>query len=387
MIFKIMPPVKSFHGVDYNENKQKQGSATKVYFENFGHLHLQDITTKEQFKEYLKNYSACNKRIIKPQFHAILSCQGNTHSYEELKQMSIQIMHGLGYKETPILIYEHHDTRNNHVHIVTSRVDIDGKKIPDYNEGKRAQVILNNLLELNPKQEFENDLDISLKYNINSVAQFLLLMERAGYKKSEQGNEFIFHKYGERQGSLNKDLVSQKIEQDKTVERNTAKIKALIYKYRNQYPSAIEVKEPFIHTSAPKIFESELTNYLYKNFGLEFIFFSSKGHDQPYGYTVLDHKNNIAYKGSEIMNLEQLQQSVKVEDNIQILDRNVESLAAKQVNEIVPEPSDTITESATNSETLDILDVIIDTGLKDNEAYSQKLSGSKTPKRKSGRSR
>jgi relaxase-like protein len=387
MIFKIMPPVQSFHGIDYNENKQKQGSATKVYFENFGHLHLQDIITKKQFKEYLENYSASNKRIIKPQFHAVLSCQGNTHSYEELKKMSIQIMHGLGYKETPILIYEHHDTSNNHVHIVTSRVDIDGKKIPDYNEGKRAQVILNNLLELNSKQQYENDLQKSLQYNINSVAQFLLLMERAGYKKSEQANEFIFHKYGERQGSVNKDLVSQKIEQDKTVERNTAKIKALIYKYRSQYTSKVEVKEPFIHTSAPKVFESELTNYLHKNFGLEFIFFCSKGHDQPYGYTVLDHKNNIAYKGSEIMNLEQLQQPVKVENNTHTLDRSIENSAMKQANEVVPEPSDTITESATNSETLDILDAIIDTGLKDNEAYSQKLSGSKTPKRKSGRSR
>jgi hypothetical protein len=387
MIFKIMPPVQSFHGVDYNENKQKQGSATKVYFENFGHLHLQDIITKRQFKEYLENYSACNKRIIKPQFHAILSCQGNTHSYEELKQMSIQIMHGLGYKETPILIYEHHDTRNNHVHIVTSRVDIDGKKIPDYNEGKRAQVILNELVALNPKQEFENDLGKSLQYNINSVAQFLLLMERAGYKKSEQGNEFIFHKYGERQGTIKKDLINQKIEQDKTVERNTAKIKALIYKYRNQYTSAIEIKDPFIHTSAPKTFHSALTDYLHKNFGLEFIFFCSKGHDQPYGYTILDNKNNIAYKGSEIMKLEQLQQPVRVEDNVHILDRSIDNLTAEQANRKVPEPSDTVSESVANSDMPDIWDAIIDTGLKDNEAYSQKLSGNKTPKRKSGRLR
>ena len=37
LVFKIFAPGASFHGTDYNEKKQRQGSADLVYFENFGH--------------------------------------------------------------------------------------------------------------------------------------------------------------------------------------------------------------------------------------------------------------------------------------------------------------------------------------------------------------
>src|SRR6202012_182587 len=163
MIFKILPPAASFHGIEYNEKKQKTGKAATIYWNHFGYLHGQNSVTKEELKKYLKDYSARNTRIQKPQFHAVLSCQGNTHSFEELKDLSIQIMQQLGYKEIPMLIYEHRDTNNNHVHIITSRVGIDGKKISDHNEGKRSHTILNNLLKLNPSQLFEEDLRTALQ--------------------------------------------------------------------------------------------------------------------------------------------------------------------------------------------------------------------------------
>lgn len=51
LVFRIMKPATTFHGVDYNERKQKKGNAELVYFENFGPLQLgRESITREEFK-------------------------------------------------------------------------------------------------------------------------------------------------------------------------------------------------------------------------------------------------------------------------------------------------------------------------------------------------
>src|SRR3954453_15951853 len=95
------------------------------------------------------------------------------------------MMKRLGYGDNPILIYEHRDTKNNHIHIVSSRVGPDGKKIDHNLEGVRANQILNELLKNDPKQSFTNDLNHALSFNFSSVAQFALLVEQQGYKHKQ----------------------------------------------------------------------------------------------------------------------------------------------------------------------------------------------------------
>ena len=144
----------NFSAVNYNEKKVKEGTAGLVHFENFGNLQDKKEITKEEFKMYLKEYSARNTKIKNPVFHATCSCKGQELNHEQLKGIALEIMENLGYKENPVLIYEHHDTKNNHIHIVTSRVGEDGKKIKDSFEGKRANQFLNAILKREPHQEF-----------------------------------------------------------------------------------------------------------------------------------------------------------------------------------------------------------------------------------------
>ena len=128
-IFKIMTATGSnFSAVNYNEKKVKEGTAGLVHFENFGNLQDKKEITKEEFKMYLKEYSAQNTKIKNPVFHATCSCKGQELNHEQLKEIALEIMENLGYKENPVLIYEYDDTSNNHIHIVTSRVGEDGKK-------------------------------------------------------------------------------------------------------------------------------------------------------------------------------------------------------------------------------------------------------------------
>ncbi|MFT4092720.1 MAG: relaxase/mobilization nuclease domain-containing protein [Niabella sp.] len=88
------------------------------------------------------------------QFHAILSCKGKTYSFDQLKSYALEIMDSLGYDKTPIAMYGHSDTDNLHLHIVTTRIGPDGKKIPYHFEGKRANDAVAQILNTDKRQQF-----------------------------------------------------------------------------------------------------------------------------------------------------------------------------------------------------------------------------------------
>jgi hypothetical protein len=306
-IFKIMSAAGgNFNAVDYNEKKVKQGMAGLVFFENLGSLQDRTEISKEEFKKYLRDYSARNAKIKNPVFHATCSCRGKELDHEELKNIALEVMQQLGYAENPILIYEHHDTKNNHIHIVSSRVGVNGKKIKDNFEGKRANHYLNAILNREPHQEFNNHLTKALTYKFGTYAQFALLMELDGYKAQKKDNQFLFFKHGEKQGCIALSDLDEKINIDQSSEKKVNQIKALIYKYRNQYSGKLRCNHDHKFTTEPKKFESDLTNFLKQKFGYDFIFFSGKEKEMPYGYVLIDHKKREVYKGSDLLALKVL---------------------------------------------------------------------------------
>ena len=215
-------------------------------------------------------------------------------------------MSGLGYEENPILIYEHHDTSNNHVHIVSSRVGINGKKIKDNFEGKRANHFLNAILNREPHQEFNQHLNSALAYKFGTHAQFALLMEINGYKAQKTKDQFLFFKHGEKQGSVSFSDLDKKIAITEKSWKNINQIKAIIYKYRKQYSGKLRSNHDHKFTTEPTKFESDLTNFLKQKFGFDFIFFSGKNKEMHYGYVLIDHNRREVYKGSDLLKLELL---------------------------------------------------------------------------------
>lgn len=307
LFFKIFAASQSFHGVDYNEKKQKKENASLIHFENFGHLQNKSTISKEEFKEYFTLYSKRNKRIRLPQFHAVLSCKGNEFNSGQLKDYAVEIMNRLGYEGNPILIYEHTDTSNHHVHIVTSRVDKKGKKINDAFEKKRANNILSEILQLNTKEEFSRDLASSLLYQYTTEKQFLLLMELKGYKAklNIQSNSFDFYKHGQMQGTVAASDIIRNISTENIQNPDKKKIYSIIRYYKDKYstePIESTCKKPYPQQK----YETTLTNHLKKTFGWEFVFFRSGHHDKPYGYVIIDHAAHKVYKGNEVMKLQEL---------------------------------------------------------------------------------
>jgi hypothetical protein len=306
----IGKPAKSFAAVNYNGKKvDKKKTAKLIHFENFGYLQDREIISSKEFKNYLEKYSARNSFIKKPQFHGILSSKGRLHNFEELKKAALEMMFQLGYEGNPILIYEHNDTGNNHVHIVSSRVDIYGNKIKDSHEKRRAMSILNKIQEIKPELEWERDLEKVFTYSVETVAQSLLLFELRGYQVKNIEDGYEFYKYGKLQGKVLEARLADLIKAE-NIERNKGKLKmrAIIQKYLLQYNGELKKRDDLTKVSDKEEFRSGLTEFLSKRFGWEFVFFVAKGKDFPYGYAVIDHKSRMVHKGSEIMKLSEMVQ-------------------------------------------------------------------------------
>jgi hypothetical protein len=362
LIFKIFDPSETFHGVDYNERKQQREDAKLIHFENFGHLQNKSVISRAEFKEYFTLYSQRNKRVKLPQFHAVISCKGTSFTVEQLKNHALDIMQKLGYGGNPILLYEHSDTVNRHVHIVTSRIEKQGKKINDSFEKQRANNILSEILNLNTQEQFERDLASCLLYKCSTEKQFLLLMELKGYRvklnaSENQFKNFYFYKHGKMQGSYNSPPTPRRGDfgRDTPLESNRGRMYSIIKYYKEKYSVEQQIDEHKKKYSGQK-YTTPLTEHLKKTFGWEFVFFKSGNHEKPYGYVIIDHKNRQVYKGNEVMKLHELLNIDKT--NTAGIRSTTENKALLNLDSIAPATVPTVpnvptTTTATTTETLD----------------------------------
>ena len=182
MIATILPSSSTFHTVEYNERKVAKGVAELLEMKNFGTI-LREDHTPEQLQKYLTKYSAANERIRNTQFHVAISCRGHEYSQEQLLDIAHQYLHEMGYDDEgqPLLIYAHHDTDNNHLHIVTSRVDPNGHKINHCHERIRSQEAINKIIDEDEQLRADLYLKEALDYCFESLTQFRAIMQSSGY--------------------------------------------------------------------------------------------------------------------------------------------------------------------------------------------------------------
>jgi hypothetical protein len=313
MIFKILKSSGNFHGIDYNEKKVAQQAAGHLYHENFGYLQNTDKINKVDFQNYLVKYSSSNARVKKPQFHATLSAKGKEHSFEELKEAALQIMYELGYRGNPILIYSHSDTENNHIHIISSRVDLNGKKIRDNKEGIKAVAILNKILGIDHDIELNAALGFAQSYSCATLPQFAWLVESKGFKAVRANDGYSFHKSGKKIGSLPFNQIKLETKTSIGNKKRINQIRAIIHKYKNEYSPGPPLRET-LFTDRRKS-SDDFTCYLKNHLNIEFAFFKGT-QGKTYGYSIIDHREKIVFKGSDIMKMEKLfeVQSVKIEN-------------------------------------------------------------------------
>ena len=80
----------------------------------------------------------------------VFHCSLNPHPDEKLSdellvQIAKEYMEALGYGKQPYIVFKHNDIAREHIHIVSLRIDGNGKKVNDKFEGKRSKKITDAL--------------------------------------------------------------------------------------------------------------------------------------------------------------------------------------------------------------------------------------------------
>lgn len=308
MTVKILSSTSSFNGVSYNTNKTQTAKGELMKFKNFGYLQHSSNVTPEEMKTFLKAHSNRNKQVKGKQFHAVISCKEREYTKIELTKIAEEWLDKMGYGANPYLIVFHSDTKNNHVHMVSSRIGTDGRKIKDNMERVRGQKAINEIMNRDVHRECQQTINDLESYSFSTVSQAKLFLENRGYSLKEEQDALKLYKYGIFQGQIPQLQIAGKLSAYTTDKQRQTQLKAIIEKYLKVYNSEPSpVYEPVKGNRIGRQigYRSEMSDYLKAKFGLEFIYHGKKGKD-PYGYTIIDHKAKIIFKGSEIYPLKKL---------------------------------------------------------------------------------
>ena len=289
MIATILPGSSNFHAVGYNERKVAKGVARMLEMQNFGALGTFGKPTPEELVTYLQEYTSRNTRIQKAQFHVAFSCKGHEMTEVELLDFAHRYLSEMGYGEEgqPLLVYSHYDTDNTHLHIVTSRIAPDGKKILHGHERRRSQEVIDRILGNDRKQKVEQDLNAAKQYTFSSFTQFKAIMTSMGYE-AYQKDGTVFVKHG---GKVQKKLPLSDIE--------ALYNKGYYNRARNRQLRSILKKYRDVNSN-----KEELQKELKTKFGIDIVFFGKK--DAAYGYILVDHANKTVIHGARVLAIDEL---------------------------------------------------------------------------------
>jgi len=300
MIVKILSSAASFSGVRYNTDKIQNRKGELIHASGFSPLSALGEIKPSDYVNYLKMVSSLNKRVSKPQFHAVISCKGYEHGKVYLRELAISWMEKMGYKDNPYLVVFHSDTQNNHVHLVSTRVDKNGKKISATFEKVRAVRFINELIDPDIHLKVEADVKDALAFQYANLAQFRLILESRGYQLIEETDKLKIIKNAQALQELSIPSVLIKIKNNVVDEKRIRQLKAIFAKY-----SAVWDTNLVYEGNQNEKFSSVFTENLKKHFGIEIICHAKNGLP-PYGYSIIDNSSKSVLKGSQVMGLKEI---------------------------------------------------------------------------------
>ena len=145
MIAKISATENLGGALGYNFKKVEKGEANillaaELYQSKEGRYTMEDVLAD---MEALIPKNCRTKKMV---FH----CSLNPHpdeklSDETLTKIAKEYMKALGYGKQPYIVFRHNDIAREHIHIVSLRIDGEGKKINDKFEKRRSKKITDAL--------------------------------------------------------------------------------------------------------------------------------------------------------------------------------------------------------------------------------------------------
>lgn len=135
MVAKITTPNSISKALNYNEKKVQKGSAECLYAGNF----LKDVKELNFYKKlnHFNRLIDLNTRAKTNTLHISLNFDPSEKiGKEKLVQIATTYMDKIGFGNQPYLVYEHHDAGHPHIHIVTTSIQENGKRIVTQNIGR-----------------------------------------------------------------------------------------------------------------------------------------------------------------------------------------------------------------------------------------------------------
>lgn len=145
MVAKINIGSNLYGALAYNQEKVDEGlgkilGSNLVFEPTDGQFNV--LECMEDFIQFVPAHF----RTEKPVFHVSLNPHPDDQlSDNQLADIGREYMEKLGYGNQPYLIFKHEDIGREHLHIVSLRVDSEGKKIDDYKEHERSKEITEQL--------------------------------------------------------------------------------------------------------------------------------------------------------------------------------------------------------------------------------------------------
>ncbi|MGO1245489.1 MAG: conjugal transfer protein MobB [Sphingobacteriaceae bacterium] len=156
MIAKIGKGSKMYGAILYNQQKVEKENGAVLLLNKIPDT-IDGKYSTQYFNKCFEPYLSANIKTEKTVRHISLNPDpADKVSDEQFTDMAQEYMNRMGYGNQPYIVFKHTDIDRTHIHIVSTCVGIDGKKIPDDYDHPRSMAICR---------------DLETKYNLNKATE------------------------------------------------------------------------------------------------------------------------------------------------------------------------------------------------------------------------
>lgn len=310
MIVKLFTTSVGFSAIRYNMDKVHAGDAELLCKRNLELLDLYSALRTVDLEHYFGALASLNPTSRFDQFHAVLSIRGTDIHKNAFLTVAEKWLAEMGYARQPYLVFFHTDTKNRHLHIVSTDVRPDGTKISDSFDRVRAITHLNRLCGIDEAEGFRKDISRLLDYRCSSTFQLRILFEKSGYRFFLHNQQFLIRRYGKTFLRLPSAGLQRSLQASVRDDKRAAEIRTLITGALGLHSGRTF---PVYQASAGrgkkkiKAFRSDLADFLFSAAGLEICYLFSS--TVVNGFILIDHKQRQLFDSWQIMELSRITSS------------------------------------------------------------------------------
>ena len=318
--------ILSYNQIKVDDDKGKVIFAQKMIENADGSFDMH--TCLNSFEPYI----LANKRTEKPILHISINPDPKDRlSDEQLSEIAQTYMQKMGYGDQPFIVYKHEDIERTHIHIVSVRVDENGRKIDGDYERRRSMKICRELeqkyglvpadqkqhhkgLPLKPVRYDEGDVKHQIANVIRPIAKEYYFLSLKEYKALlSLYNVGVEEVRGEVKGKEYKGLIYSALNDkgkpvgnpfksslfgksvgiealEKRIEKSTEFFKNKAVKERGKTVIATAIRSTNSRADFEKALEKQGISVLFRT--------NEQG--RIYGATFIDHEQKCVFNGSRL---------------------------------------------------------------------------------------